>query len=265
MELGDLQSLHETYFERGLRVVAVTFDPTDLVRRVMKAHDATFWIGVDPEDATLNRYAGEGSVPMPRYYLVDVEGVVLGSGKPDVERIERELRRVFDPALGRTLHGDLEDALKAYARGAAGLAWKRAGPFLEADDEVLAADALFLREKVERFATWQRDRVDRRLAAGQAAEAMGELLVFQQRFDSMDVTTWAAERIAELEKLEAIHADRFAWQKLEKALAKEAKGVGSRGKRSSVLHAYRKVVKSHPETVAARIAAARIAALEQAH
>ena len=44
-------------------------------------------------------------------------------------------------------------------------------------------------------------------------------------------------------------------------LIKEAKAVGSKGARSSAIYAYKRVVKSHKGTVAARIAEERIAAL----
>ena len=222
---------------------------------------ARYWIGVDDQQTTLQRYAGEGGLPLPRYYLVDVNGVVVTSDLPDETLIESLLEKVFEPALGRTLHERLAEAREAYERGTAGAAWKAAGKLVDGDDETVTADAVFLREKVERWAAWQRERIEDALAKGEHPRAMGELLVFEIRFAKMEVAAWAADRIRALKDHEAIHPDRFAWDKLRKALAKEAKGVGSRSARKSVVYAYAKIVKSHADTLAAKIAEERIAAL----
>lgn len=227
----------------------------------MSEQGARYWIGLDTEQSTLQRYAEEGSLALPRYYLVDVEGVVVSSELPDETGIEEQLKRVFEPALGRELHEKLAGARADYDRGAAGAAWLSAGKLVEDEDETVAEDAEFLREKVERYAAWQREKIERALSRDLYAEAMGELLVFEVRFTGMDVTEWAKGRIDELEKREDVHAERFAWDKLRKALRKEAKGIKSRGARQSVVYAYRKVVKSHAGTVAARIAQERIDAL----
>ena len=71
----------------------------------------------------------------------------------------------------------------------------------------------------------------------------------------------STEQIQALKQEESIHAERFAWDKLCKAHAKEAKGVASRSARKSVRYAHSKVVKSHGDTVAAKIAQQRLAAL----
>jgi len=261
VRVGNLQELHAKYYDQGFRVVAIADEPPDEVQQVMSDKGARYWIGVDTDQTTLQRYAGEGSLPLPQFYLVDVEGVVVSNEMPDETTIEAQLKRVFEPALGRELNEKLASAREDYDRGAAGAAWVAAGKHLESEDEALAADATFLREKVERYAAWQREKIELALSRGQNAEAMGELLVFEVRFDGMEVASWASERIQTLEKDEEIHAERFAWDKLRKALRKEAKGVKSRGARQSAVYAYQKVVKSHPGTVAAKIAEERIQAL----
>jgi len=231
------------------------------VKEVMEGKGARYWIGIDDTQSTLQRYATEGDLPIPQYYLVDVDGIVVSSGLPDEEKIEELLKRVFEPALGRDLHGQLAEAVADYERGTAGAAWLAAGTLVDDEDAQVAEDAAFLRAKVERYVSWQRDRIEGALAKGKRAEAMGGLLVFETRFAKMDVATWATDQIKDLEKHEDVHADRFAWAKLRKAIAKEAKGVKTRGARNSVIYAYKKVVKSHKGTVAARIAAERMKAL----
>ncbi len=261
MKVGHLQELHEKYYDQGFRVVAIADEPPQEVKEVLEGKGARYWIGIDCDQDTLQRYAGEGSLAIPHYYLVDVDGVVVSSELPDEARIEELLKHVFEPALGKDLHEKLADAREDYERGAAGAAWKTAGKMVESEDESLAEDATFLREKIERYVSWQRERIERSLAEGRHADAMGELLVFEVRFAKMDASKWASEQIKALEKHEDIHAERFAWDKLRKAIAKEAKGVERRSARKSVVYAYGKVVKSHAGTVAAKIAKERIQAL----
>ena len=227
----------------------------------MEGKGAGYWIGIDSDQVTLPRYAGEGSLPLPRYYLIDVDGMVVSSDLPDDEQVEELLKRVFVPALGRDLHEKLAAARADYERGAAGAGWLAAGKHVDSEDKTLAEDAVFLREKVERYSVWQRERIERALGKGQRAEAMGELLVFEMRFAKMDASKWATEQIKELKQHKDIHAERFAWDKLRKAIAKEAKGVKSKGARKSVVYAYSKIVKSHKKSAAAEIAAQRIKAL----
>lgn len=243
-------------------MLVIADEPIQEVQEAVESRGGKFWIGWDPEQQSMKRYAEEGSLPIPQYYLVDVDGVVIGSDLPDGTAVEKQLERAFMPALGRDLHEKLADAVAAYARDAAGAAWTGVQAFLEDEDETLAEDATFLCEKVERYVAWQRERIERALSSGKRSEAMGDLLVFEVRFAGMDASEWAVEQVKALKAEKEIHADRFAWDKLQKALAKEAKGVESKGARKSVLSAYGEVVKRHPDTVAARIAAERMAALE---
>jgi hypothetical protein len=172
------------------------------------------------------------------------------------------LQRVFEPALGRTLHAGLADASADYERGAAGAAWLAAEKALAAPDEALAKDAAYLREKVEKYSAWQRERIERALAEQKWPDAMGDLLVFETRFEGMDCAAWAKARIAALAKEPDIHSDRFAWDKLRKALAKEMKGADSASARKSAVFAYSAIVKAHASSPAARIASERIRALD---
>ena len=90
---------------------------------------------------------------------------------------------------------------------------------------------------------------------------MAELVVFERRFDGMEAAGWASERISALLETKPIYAERFAWGKLRKAMAKEWRGVDTAGKRQSVKLAYRQLIKKHKGSRPAQLAAARLEAL----
>lgn len=265
-KVGDLQALHEKYHARGFRLVAIADEELsheDQVKQEMAERGATFPIGIDDKQTTVRRYASRGSLSLPRFYLVDGEGTVVSSRIPTEKELEALLETVYEPALGRTLHEKLATARAAYERDAAGVAYEAAQAFVEADDEALAEDAAFLRTKIERYAAWHREQIEKALADERVSDAMGELLLFQVRFGGMDAVTWADEQVGALVKHEALHAERFAWKKLRAAMAKEAKGVEKRSALKSVRYAYEQVVKRHAGSAPAAVARARLAALPQ--
>ncbi|MCA9315077.1 MAG: TlpA family protein disulfide reductase [Planctomycetes bacterium] len=262
-EVGHLQELHATYAARGFMVVAISDEEPAQVRSAMEEHGAGYPIGIDTRQASLRAYAGSGSLSLPCFYLVDVDGVVVSQGLPTPQVIEEQLRRVMDPALGRELHASLSSAVADYERDACGRAWVASGKHTASDDAKLAEDAAFLRAKVERYAAWQRERIEKAIAAEKHEDAMADLVIFEIRFDGMEATAWAQQQIDRLAEEEVVHAERFAWSKLRKALAKEMKGTDSAGKLKSVLYAYKKLGDAHPATVAARIAAERSEALSR--
>ncbi len=75
-KVGHLQELNEKYYDQGLRIIALADEPESDVKDVLESKGARYWIAVDNDQTTLQRYAGEGSLPLPWYYLVDVEGRV---------------------------------------------------------------------------------------------------------------------------------------------------------------------------------------------
>jgi hypothetical protein len=256
-----LQDLHRKYFDRGFRVLCVLDEPVDEVRKVLPEAPGNLWVGVDTSQSTMKRYATEGALPIPRFYFVDDEGEVVAQQIPTDADVEKRLERVFIPALGRALAPALDAARALYDRGRPGAAWQAAGSLCESGDAEVAADAQFLREKVETYATWQKDRIERQAEKGDVAAAMADLVLFEFRFASLEFAAWATKRIADLEKDEKVRADRFAWKKVRAALQKEAKAGTSKSALQSVATAYRTVVKDHPDTKAAAIAKERMEAL----
>ncbi len=264
-KVGHLQKLHETYGKRGFVMIGIADEEHPKhVAKAMKAKEATYPIGVDVRQRTVDGYATKGVLPLPRFYLVDVDGVVVSSAQrepPTAAQIEAQLERVMLPELDRALHESLASVVADYERDACGLAWKTATKHTTSEDAKVAEDARFLRAKVERYAAWQRERIKKLLKANTHVQAMAELVVFERRFDGMDVADWARKQIGTLLKVKPIHEQRFAWDKLRKAMAKEWRGVESVGKRRSVKLAYRQLIKKYEETRPAKIAAARLEAL----
>jgi cytochrome c biogenesis protein CcmG/thiol:disulfide interchange protein DsbE len=71
-----LQTLHERYRERGLRVVGVTVDTrgsASAVRDFLGEFGVTYTILEDPDMVSMDRYAVIG---LPATFLVDREGVI---------------------------------------------------------------------------------------------------------------------------------------------------------------------------------------------
>ena len=71
-----LQSLHERYVERGLRVVGVTVDTRGSVseiRRFMEEFGVTYTVLHDPDMVSTDRYAVSG---LPATFLVDRQGTI---------------------------------------------------------------------------------------------------------------------------------------------------------------------------------------------
>jgi hypothetical protein len=253
--------MHKKYFDRGFRVLCILDESVEEIRKVFPEERGNLWVGVDSEQTTLPRYASEGALPLPRFYLVDDEGKVVSQDCPEASQIERLLERVFVPTLERDLAPALKDARAAYDRGRAGAAWKAAEGFAASEDAAVAEDAKFLREKVERYAAWQKDRIERLLQSGGVEEGLGELYLFEFRFPPMECAAWATKRATEVEKDPKVHADRFAWKKLRAALAKEAKAT-SKSALQSAASAYKTVVKDHAGTRAAAIAKDRLDSLQ---
>ncbi len=263
-KVGDLQALYERYRDQGFHLIAIADEPAEEVDRVLRGRGAGYWIGVDREQRTLAGYAGEGGLAIPHYVLVDVDGIVVSTGLPTPEQIEAQLARVFDPALGRDLHPALAAARADYDRGAIGAAWAQLDKAAAAaPDEALEADRAFLRAKIERYAAWLRERAERALGRDEPDAAMGDLVTLEVRFAGLEAGTWAKERAKALAKDPRVHAQRFAWDKLRKAIAKELKGMASASARRSVVFAYTTVAKSHPDTRAGQLAAERAAELQE--
>jgi len=99
VEAPQLQRLHRTYFERGLRLVGVTqMDPKlSEVRAFLRKHGITYPVVLDPHERTGKRYQLEGH---PTAVLLDRKGVVrfVHSGflKGDERLLEAAVQAVLE-------------------------------------------------------------------------------------------------------------------------------------------------------------------------
>ncbi|HEU4699303.1 MAG TPA: TlpA disulfide reductase family protein [Gemmatimonadales bacterium] len=75
-EFPDLERLQREFGPKGLRVLAVSVDASDVapVRRFAEEHGATFTIGHDPSGAVKTTYQAIG---VPASYLIDRDGRLL--------------------------------------------------------------------------------------------------------------------------------------------------------------------------------------------
>ncbi len=88
-KVGDLSALHQKFFSRGFRVIGVsTESKSTLSKKVVGQRDAKYWIGSDPTGQTMLGYISEGVLGIPRFYLVDASGKVVGHDVPSEEQIE---------------------------------------------------------------------------------------------------------------------------------------------------------------------------------
>src|SRR5687767_1045620 len=125
-KVGDLSQLHTKYFDAGLRVVAISDEPSETLRKKMtEALGAKYWIGSDPERKTLDRYTSDsGGAGIPHFYLIGADGKVIGSQLPS----EAQLRALLEQPhkLDKPLHAKLARARAAYDAGVYGAAHKTA-------------------------------------------------------------------------------------------------------------------------------------------
>ena len=94
-----LQTLQETYSERGLRVVGVSQDAPgsgSAIRAFMEEFGVTYTVLADPEMVAADRY---GVIGLPATFLVDREGmirqVVMGAATPGNQSFESTLRSIL--------------------------------------------------------------------------------------------------------------------------------------------------------------------------
>jgi thiol-disulfide isomerase/thioredoxin len=89
-----LQKLHDAYGPRGLRIISVSAEEADTVRRFVTENRMTFPIGIDDANKTMTAYGIES---IPAAVLIDPSGAILWRGHTmelKEEQIESALRNV---------------------------------------------------------------------------------------------------------------------------------------------------------------------------
>ncbi len=94
-----LQNLHDTYSERGLRVVGVSQDRGDsgsAIKAFIEEFGVAYTVLADPEMIATDRY---GVIGLPATFLVDRDGtirqVVMGVVTPESPTFESALRSII--------------------------------------------------------------------------------------------------------------------------------------------------------------------------
>ena len=255
-QVGHLTQLHEKYYDKGLRVIAISKESTSLLQsKVVDEKGGKYWIASDPSGEYWAHFA-DGRVGIPHTYVVDATGKIVGEGVPNEGRIEELLANAFDPALGRDVHGMLKSAAKFYEKGQVGKAWSAAERYLEHDDREVKADALFVRERAEAYAAWMRKVTEGAIADKDYVQAMEDLKDMPKMFEGMEAAAWAAETFKTLDADPAVDNELKAWKDFEKAREKELRAEGNERKLKPAITAYERLAKKYPGTRAAGLAEA---------
>ncbi|MBK9384300.1 MAG: redoxin domain-containing protein [Planctomycetes bacterium] len=82
-----IQQLHERYAERGVTVLALSYETPEVLEPFLKKHRYTFQSGSDPEKQVIEAYGISG---WPTSVVIDAEGKVFHVGTPyDAEHVLR--------------------------------------------------------------------------------------------------------------------------------------------------------------------------------
>lgn len=254
-QVGHLQKLHEKYFDKGLRIVAISAEPVGTVEgAVVKQRGGKYWMASDPGRTTMGRYTKQGRIGIPHSYLIDATGTVVGEGIPSDSRIEELLKSAFNPALGKELHKSLSTAVRLYEKGDYGKAWAKVARATQDEDREVAADALYLQKRCEEVAKWHRDQVEAAIAAKDYPTACDDLDRIAKAFDGMEIVVWAREKSGELDADKAVQLELKAWKVYEKAQKRLESAEGKAKKMGPARKAFESILKKYPGTRAAKLA-----------
>ena len=259
-QVGHLQKLNEKYFDKGLRIIAITAESTGTADMVTKK-GGKYWIASDPGRATMGRYTQKGRLGIPHAYLIDASGTVVSEGVPNEQRIEELLKDAFNPALGKDLHKSLKTAVKLYKKGGYGKAWAAVARATQNDDRTIAADALYLQKRCEEVAKWNQTQVENAIKAKDYATAYADFKAIPKTFDGMEIVLWAREMKAKLDADKEAQTELKAFKAFEKAQKKQDAAKGKAKKMGPARKAYKSIVKKYPGTRAAKMAEEALRAL----
>ncbi len=261
-QVGHLNELQTKYFDKGLRVVAISAEPLGLLeKKMLEEKGVEYWIGSDTSRSSMKNFSDMVKIAIPHSYLVDATGKVVSEGMPDDQQIEALLDGVFDETLGRELHTKLAPAVKSYEKGDIGKAWKAASKLVENEDEAIAEDAKFLVEKTEAYGEFRKTLAEGAISSREYLTADEDLADMAKAFSGMPVAEWSAKTSKELDADPDVKNERKAWKALLKVKAAEEKANGKAKKMKLVRKSYLKLVDKYAGTNAAEKAAAAASGL----
>jgi hypothetical protein len=218
-QVSHLSELNEKYFDRGLRIVAISNElPAIIQSKMVEEKSVKYWMAADPSRSTINRFS-EGQIGIPHSYLVNARGVIVGEGVPNEQMIEDLLKDTFDERLGRELDRSLGAAVKSYEKGQVGAAWTAAKKLTENEKPEIADDAKFLVEKSEAYAKFMTGLVETGIHAKDYETVITDLTRLTKDFAGMPEAEQAVAKKAELEANPAVKIEIDAADALAKARA----------------------------------------------
>jgi peroxiredoxin len=81
-ELSRLDKIYKDRKSKSFEVVALTTEPSDIVRPYLTGHQVEFRVGIDQFHSVQEAYVKKGEKQMPIAWLVDKTGVVVWKGDP---------------------------------------------------------------------------------------------------------------------------------------------------------------------------------------
>ena len=254
-QVGHLEELNKKYFDKGLRIIAVSAEPIGLLQaQVVENRGGKYWIASDPDRATVAGYISPGKRGIPHAYLIDATGTVVSEGVPDSGRIEQLLEGVFDPSLGRELDKSLKAAVKSYKKGDYGKAHAAAARQVENENRVISSDAAYLQERCVACADFHKGLVESGIKQKDFTTVYDDLKMISKKFAGMEAAPWAAAKKKELDGSAEVKTEMKASKALRKARSKEAGAKGKAKKMGPARNAYKSIVKKYPGTRAAKMA-----------
>ena len=198
--MPSLVQLHEKYGDQGFVILAIT--PSDSLKAVEDRSEREGW-GInyrvirDQSRSIVGRYGVSG---YPTTYLVDPDGVVIGTHIPGESEIENLLKKVKMFAKPADLPKSLSKAEKYFDGKAYGRAWKEITKVLgKADEEDEKAKAEEFLAVVDGIAENQLKRADRAVEKKDFIRAMKTLQGMEASFDKSDHADAAEEKLEQLE------------------------------------------------------------------
>lgn len=270
-QVAKLTTLLDKYYSRGLSVLGMAFEDVQLVKTFCQDNNVKYPVGSDQFGSTRRWWFRDRKVSLPQVYLVGTDGTIVGRGIPTDPQLQEQLVNVVLPTLDRPLHGALAEVEAHYKWGAYGIAYKQAGQLLKSRDEAVAKDALYIRNKIERYEAVQRMYAKEGLSAA-LTDKYAELLVLKHQYNGLPLAEWAEEHLAKVrknaDKLDArlLTRHKAAWQKFELALRREMSMGTSEKEKKRLIVIYQQLAKDqtlvHPGKAAFRRALALRTSLE---
>jgi hypothetical protein len=251
-KVGDLSSLHVKYFDLGLRVVAISSEPTErLESKLIKDAGAKYWVGSDPEDESSNRYSKAGAPYIPRIYVVGTDGTVLGNEIPK----EAALLALLEAPLLATppRHAKLARASAAFEVANYGYAYRSAQSLGKDADAAVVADATSLRQQIVALADFRR----RQFAgpqSGSANDRYGQLQRFGCEFEGVEGTKWVQPELTALERDEQVKRFLAEWARLRNVVRTEMNAEGKPDRLAAVRKQYEELAKQLPRSQVGQLA-----------